>query len=132
MRVDYVSMFFIGNDEDKPKTDGLTFDPVGFCYVQSPEFAKHHCELMEILNERKAEVADNFEYQKNAFLHEMYNHEYGINWQGDYDVLSAFGRIGWHDSDVKTYFKELDFTVTQQKAYFAAREQYFAETKDCY
>lgn len=132
MRVDYVSMFFIGNDEDRPKTDGLTFDPVGFCYVQSPEFVKRHCELLEILNERKAEVADNFEYQKNAFLHEMYNHEYGINWQADYDTLSAFGRVNWHDTDIKAYFEELNFTDTQKRAYFAAREQYFAETREMY
>lgn len=132
MRVDYVSMFFIRKDEDKPNISGMIFDPAGFCYVKSADFVKHHSELLEALNSRKAETINDFEYQKNAFLHEMYNHEYGINWQADYDTLSAFGRVNWHDTDIKAYFRELNFTDVQQRAYFAAREQYFAETRECY
>lgn len=38
---------------------------------------------------REAMKDDNFAYE--AFLYEMDNHEYAINWSGDEDVLGCFG-----------------------------------------
>jgi len=37
------------------------------------------------------------EFAENAFLYEMDNHEYAINYSGDEDVLNCFG---WDEDDV--------------------------------
>lgn len=71
--------------------------------------------------------AESFDYWKSAFLHEMYNHEYGINWQADFDVCSCFANC----NGVKDYtsaselFAACGFTDTQKAAYMAARREYF-------
>ena len=61
-------------------------------------------ELRELM-----EADEEFCYE--AFEYEMYNHEYPINWEGDYDVCSCFGNCEW--SEVKfgsDYLKELGFS----------------------
>ena len=45
--------------------------------------------------EVKQRLIDDVEFAEAAFLHEMDNHEYAINWSGDEDVLAAFG-IGFN------------------------------------
>ena len=90
---------------------------------------KHHYQLFVTLQKRKAETKDNPEYQKNAFLREMFNHEYGINWQADYDTLSAFGNLVYHQKDdgleLQDYFGQLKFSELQRNAYFDARREYY-------
>lgn len=133
MREDYVSIFCINPSEEqkayfKKKTAGMVYDPLSFGYFEDPDFVKHHLELFAQLSKRKEETKDNFEYQKAAFLSEMYNHEYNINWQADYDTLSAFGCLDYMGDDgkaLKSYFEQLNFTDLQKKAYFAAREEYY-------
>lgn len=46
-------------------------------------FDRHHAELDEAMKDE--------EFAYEAFLYEMDNHEYAINWDGDADVLSCFG-----------------------------------------
>ena len=46
-------------------------------------FNRHHAELDEAMNDE--------EFAYEAFLYEMDNHEYAINWDGDEEVLSCFG-----------------------------------------
>lgn len=43
---------------------------------------RHHEELMRAMKDE--------EFAEAAFLYEMDNHEYAINWSGDADVLSCF------------------------------------------
>ena len=132
MQEDYVSMFrIIRNEEEQKAFDeevkDLYRNPISFCYMANKEFIEHEKELMDALNQRKAEVATNFEYQKSAFLYEMYNHEYGINWQADYDTLSAFGNLHFANNDeneLENYFNQLGFNNIQRKAYLAARNEY--------
>lgn len=132
MQVDRVSIFGI-NPTDKEKaefkeqTEKMTYNPVAFAYMYDAEFVKHHIELQKKVKSAERAAIDDYEYQKNAFLSEMYNHEYGINWQADYDTLSAFGHIGYHDNDLDAYFEELHFTPLQRRAYLDAREQYYKE-----
>ena len=45
---------------------------------------RHHDEMEEALKNDK-------EFAEAAFLYEMDNHEYAINWTGDEDVMSCFG-----------------------------------------
>lgn len=134
MRIENLSIFNYSSTEQErayyeQKIKVMKFDAPGLCYTNSEEFNKHHADLWIALMDEEKKLKDNFEYYKSAFLYEMYNHEYGINWQADWDTLSAFGNIEWHEDDVEKYFDELKFTETQRKAYYAARAQYFKEQR---
>lgn len=129
---EYISMFRICANKEEEEAyekshEGLPFDPVGFCYMKDEEFIKKHVKLHMTLEKAREDAENSFEYFKNAVLHEMFNHEYSINWQADYDVLSAFGNITFHngDDEVQNYFKQLKFTDMQIKAYMAARKEYY-------
>ena len=135
---DYISMFFIGSDEEREerhnKTQDMIFNQVGFCYMDKSlsSFVEHHVELMNTLNAQRKNVNDNYDYQKSAFLYEMYNHEYGINWQGDWDVLSVFGTVSYEDTqtDLNKCFDSLKFTATQKRAYMDARAEYYKRQQE--
>lgn len=109
----------------------LVYNPAGFCYMDKSKesFIKHHVELLNALKRQKADVVNNYEYQKSAFLYEMYNHEYAYNWQADWDVLSVFGKITYQRNNERLdkYFDELKFTKAQRKAYMDARSEYFSK-----
>lgn len=50
--------------------------------------------LIEMMRRHTQELADAMkdkEFAEAAFLYEMDNHEYAINWDGDDDVLNCFG-----------------------------------------
>lgn len=135
MQTEHESIFAICPSEEdkaafKTKTETWTYDPVGFCYVPNGEFVARHIELMNTLNKAKADKANDYDYYYKAFIYEMYNHEYIINWEADHDTLSAFGNVGWHDNDLNAYFDELEFTETQRKAYMDARR--YVLTKENY
>lgn len=137
MREDYISCFHIkGADEEEKererKISGMVFNRFCFCYHKDSDFVKHCGELFAALEKAKDETDTNYEYQKAAFLHEMFNHEYGINWQADYDTLSAFGNIQYHCDDrdeLQKYFDELQFSDLRRKAYIDAREEYFKKAE---
>lgn len=134
MRTDYVSIFGKVTEETQAefdrKTKTMTYNPVAFAYMPDAEFVKHHIELLNTLEKVKDDISNNYEYLKSAYLYEMHNHEYGINWQADYDTLSCFGNIEYHDTDLNAYFEELKFTDLQKQAYLDARKQYFKETEN--
>ncbi len=131
LQQDYLSIFCINPSKEEQEAfekakENMTYDPVGFCYIKDKAFVEKHIALKKKLLDAKENTVNNFEYQKNAFLYEMYNHEYAINWQADYDTLSAFGRLTYReDDDVNKYFDELGFNEIQRNAYKAAREEYY-------
>ena len=133
MQEDRISMFFINSGKEaeeayKKSIEGMTFNPIGYCYMKNKDFIKRHCELKKQLEKAKNANKNDYDYQKNAFLSEMYNHEYGINMQADYDVLSVFGNIHYHgeeNNELGKYFDELNFNDIQRKAYYDARREYF-------
>ncbi len=132
MQVDYVSIFCCNPTEQQQrefelKTKDMTYNPVAFAYMADVEFIKHHIELLSTLEKAKDKMSDDYDYLKKAYLYEMYNHEYGINWQADYDTLSAFGNISYHGDNLNAYFEELKFTDLQKQAYLDARKQYLRE-----
>lgn len=132
MQVDYISIFHIvttkkEEEERKAKVKNMVYNSIAFAYMDDRNFVEHHIELWDELEKARMNCINDYEYQKAAFLYEMYNHEYGINWQADYDTLSAFGNIKWHEDDLNAYFEELQFTELQKKAYLDARNQYFKE-----
>lgn len=57
--------------------------------------AKALIELMgRHVSELKQKLKDDVEFAEAAFLYEMDNHEYAINWSADEDVLDCFS-INW-------------------------------------
>ena len=134
MQVDSVSIFCCNPTEEqrrefKRKTKKMVYNPVAFAYMSDADFVEHHVKLLLALEKAKDNMSSDYEYLKKAYLHEMYNHEYGINWQADYDTLSAFGNIGYHGDNLNAYFEELKFTDLQKQAYLDARRQYFKESE---
>lgn len=135
MQEDNISLFDAGGtkqevEERKKKIATMIFNPVGFAYYTNADFVREHIALFQRLEAARDAMGDNFEYWKSAFKYEMANHEYAINWQADWDTLSAFGNIQYHghdENEVEQYFDELHFTETQRKAYWAARREYMRE-----
>lgn len=61
--------------------------------------------------ELRDEMEKDPEFARDAFEYEMFNHEYPINWQGDWDVASCFGSVRY--DEFKTgpdYLRELGFS----------------------
>lgn len=133
MRETYVSAFMIAptKEEEKAferKVKNLHYNPVCYAYYESEEFVKHCIQLHVNLTKVKRDTLDSFDYWKEAILTEMFNHEYGINLQADFDVLSAFGNPEWRRGDKNTlnaWFKDVGFNAMQKKAYAAAKEEYY-------
>lgn len=129
MRRNHVTIFCCGSNEVKRKTAGMIYDQVGFAYYEDADFVKHHVELYNALEASWKKRQGDYEFIKSAFISEMWNHEYAINWQGDWDVLSVFGNIRYKDSDdaLQDYFDQLKFTDVQRKAYLDARWEYLSK-----
>ena len=130
-RIPYETAFHIFHNETEEKeferkVKGMFYNPISFCYVDQKYkgFCETQAKLLESLEAaREAASKDSFDYWKNAFLDEMFNHEYGIAWDGDFDVISCFANIKY-GNDTTGYFEE-GFTETQIKAYAAARKEYY-------
>jgi hypothetical protein len=134
--VDYISHFHIFHSEEERQellrqTKGMFDDPVGMCWVYDKSFVEKHVKLWAALCEREKHAMENFDYCKSAFLYEMFNHEYGINWQADWDVLNCFTNVEYSDSDsTSEYLERTDFTDMQKEAYLAAKSEYLEKTKE--
>ena len=64
---------YLGIGDVMRKADVPAFEAMG---------ERHHEELMRAMKDE--------EFAEAAFLYEMDNHEYAINWSGDADVLACF------------------------------------------
>lgn len=142
MQIDYETAFVIGDKkqkelEDKIKENNMSYNPISFCFVSEKDvpFCKHQAELLTKLEIKRAESEKSYDYMKEAFIKEMYNHEYQINWDGDLDVLSAFGKVPreivWErDYTLNELFDALDFTETQRRAYRDAKKEYYRQIEE--
>ena len=134
LRVDSISEFqcFHNDEEEKEffeSINGMVYDPVGYCYVKDVEFVKKHINLMNSLQEQQKAKKNDYDYFKSAFMYEMNNHEYVINWQGDYDVFSVFGNVEYSEN-IEDYFRQLNFTDTMKKAFMDARREYLKRAEE--
>lgn len=139
MQTDYVSCFRICCNEAeerdyKKSIEGKHFNRFSFCYMDDLDFIIHQADLFMQLMNCKANVVNNYEYQKNAFKSEMYNHEYAINWEADTDTLSAFGNIPYKRGEytLTEIFDILKFNDIQRKAYLDAKREYYKEIGEEY
>lgn len=80
--------------------------------------------LIEMLERHTREVKDKLksdvEFAEAAFLYEMDNHEYAINWSADEDVLACFSITF---DDIRKW--------GLQMAYDSARNKHFKYMEDC-
>lgn len=136
MRRDAISIFFIGSDEEREairkRTESMIYNPAGFCYMTDEDFINRNMELLEQLNRQRDKMEQDFDCMVGAFKYEMYNHEYAINWQADWDVIGAFGDVsGVNDIyNLDKLFAAAGFTEIQKRAYMEARRQYGAEQSE--
>ena len=131
MQEDYITIFFIGSDEEAEargkQFENMIYNPVAFAYYDKSkqDFVTHHIELLRALEDAQKKSTEDFEYWKRAYIYEMNNYEYGYNWQGDYDVLGNYGNLHYkEDYSYNDYFEQLNLTETQRRAYKAARNEY--------
>ena len=138
---DHMSIFcYCATEEEKQKRKRELkkypyYCPPTFSWFRNKEDADRIIRLFETLEQQKDRMKNDFTYNKDAFYREMANHEYHINYyQGDFDVLSAFGTVTWagEDAPLSRYFDELDFTDVQRKAYFAARRDFLRDAEQWY
>ena len=67
-------------------------------------------------------------FAEEAFYDEMCNHEYGINWQADWDVCRCFGNPEYReDAGYEEYLKEMRYSKKVAEAYKTARRRYFKD-----
>lgn len=139
MRREYVSIFAINPSKEEReayerRTATMTYDPVCFAWFDDPAFVERHVELHVALEAAWDERQNDYEVIKEAFIREMYNHEYSINYQGDWDTLSAFGNIAYYrgepEDELRSYFDQLMFTDTQRRAYLDARKEYYRQINE--
>lgn len=129
----HVSMWFAGPEAQRQalrrKVENMVFSPV-FCAYYDPkdaDFVKQGAALLEGLSHANEANRENAGFWESAFLYEMFNHEYGINWQADFDVCACFGNVsGVRDyTDREKLFDVCGFNDIQRQAYAAARREYF-------
>ena len=109
------------NDVDKVYRFGGTG---GFYLKKDADIIRNFMNKPDKLNE----YMKNPEFAESAFYYEMGNHEYHINWQGDWDVCSCFGDCEY--SDGKTYvdyLTEIGYTQEIINAFELARKHFHSD-----
>ena len=73
----------------------------------------------------EAEAMKDAEFAYGAFLYEIGNHEYHINWQSDWDVFSCFGHVEYgEDKGAGAYMDDLGFEPQTKAAFYRARKEF--------
>lgn len=109
------------DDTDKIASFGL-----GMFYLK-----RDHDLIFDTLERHRAEILEAMKdpgFAYDAFLYEMGNHEYHINWQADYDVCSCFGYVKFgEEKGGLTYLREMGFPDETLRAYEKARSEFYRQ-----
>lgn len=120
MRREYQTIFCSEKDASewyKRGKESAIYSGVAFAYFKPSDaaFVAHLEELYKAFKACNNPLRD-YEHAKSAFKYEMHNHEYPINWQGDWDVISCFVKVkykgdgteidqtGWTDEIKRAYY----------------------------
>lgn len=92
---------------------------------------------LNAVDDAKREFIEDYEQAYDAFFYEMGNHEYHINYEGDWDVLSCFGlkdSVCEYGKDVDEYMDAMGLSPVTKAAYHDARGDFLrmADEKDWY
>lgn len=136
MRYNHISIWFYGSEEEraarKEKTKSMYYSDIAQAYLEKPERVEEINNLFNVLEEAKEKNKNSVEYWQNAFLYEMFNHEYSINLQADYDVISCFANVD-HVEDYENMYKlfeAAEFTEIQITAYKQALKEYYKRLRE--
>lgn len=89
--------------------------------------------ILAFLNKKDPlpELMKNPVFAFDAFYYEMCNHEFGINWQGSWDVCSCFGDCEYsNDKGGAEYLAEMGYGEDTINSYYAAKAQYFKDAEE--
>lgn len=105
-----------------------------FSYFKDRQTGDYINDLLIALEYSLKALDNDFEYWKSAIKYELYNHEYAINYQGDWEVINCFGRVAWLGDCAGTddYLNKSTLNDIQKKAYIAARAEYYHGSEDMY
>ena len=99
----------------------------------------HITSELHAVDDAKREFIEDYEQAYDAFMYEMGNHEYHINYEGDWDVLSCFGLddnvCEYEDGkDADEYMDAMGLSPVTKAAYHDARGDFLrmASEKDWY
>lgn len=131
------ALYDMGLNLNDMKGDKLIMMGSGaFCLKSDLDYV--HSELNAV-DDAKRDFIKDYEQAYDAFMYEMGNHEYHINWQGDWDVLSCFGLdddvCEYEDGkDVDEYMDAMGLSPVTKAAYHDARGDFLrmASEKDWY
>ena len=136
----YISAFVIKGSKDevdleeRVKKENLIYDPTHFSYVKDIKIVEENIKLRNKLQTAYGDMLNDIKKLKSAILYEMYNHEYAINWEGDYEVMSIFFKNVKYDDlenakSKSEYLKSIGCNEEQIKAYMEARRECLAKSE---
>lgn len=100
MRREFQSMFGNASEWYEREKAAAVRSLVAFAYYHAADqdFVSRMDELHHDFEAANDPLRD-YEHAYDAFLREMYNHEYAISWQGDWDVIRCFAHVDGENAD---------------------------------
>jgi len=126
MRREYQSVFRSSDDDVadwfKGDKEHAVYSEIAFAYFKPCDamFVAHLNGLYEAFTACNNPLRD-YEHAKAAFVYEMRNHEYPINWQGDWDVISCFAKVAYKGDG--TEIEQTGWTDEIKRAYLDAAKE---------
>lgn len=131
--------FAFGNEQFKQAMEerGLTENDTDKIYSigAGGYFLKKDADVVRAFFNKKdelPELMEDYDFAFDAFYYEMGNHEYHINYQGDWDVINCFYSAEWlgDGADAMDYLNKLDISNTTKQAYLNAREKFLNDANE--
>ncbi len=102
----------------------------GGCFIAKSRVGGLKDVLAESARELRDAMADPA-FARGAFLWEMDNHEYCINWQADWDVCDCFGECEYgEDKAGGDYLREMGYGPDVERAYRDAAAEHFRRAEE--
>lgn len=125
MRREYQTIFCKVEDAAewyKRDKESAIFSNIAFAYFKPEDrkFVEHLHELYKAFNACNNPLRD-YKHAKDAFRFQMFNHEYPINGQGDYDVISCFTKVSYKGDG--TEIEQTGWSDEIKRAYLDARRE---------
>jgi hypothetical protein len=125
MRREYQSIFCRSEDAAdwyKQSQDKAIYSDIAFAFFKPSDraFVEHLHELYEAFLSCNNSLQD-YAHAKSAFKYEMRNHEYPINGQGDFDVISCFAKVKYKGDG--TELEQTEWPDEIKRAYLDAAKE---------
>ena len=109
---------------DNIKGNVYRFGDTGGFYLKSDSSIIHDYFKKDRDKELRDIMNSDADFARDAFVYEMYNHEYPINWQGDWDVASCFGNVEYDENkNGANYLEEMGYNDSVIAQWYSARKE---------